>query len=492
MNILYCSCIEQPWLNVAKELEAKGYKAKYWIGWPESGKKISTELDTIFHDISLAWKGNFPKELQSNYPFPATIDGTELKQFASEELIAIRMMERMDRDRHSFTFKERQYFFRRLLNDWIHILQSQEINLIISPSIPHRSFDYVIYVAAKILNIEFLTFKKTRWQGELIPLHNSFDTIPNLTLPNTTLKNQKVKDYLHKILSKSYQEAEPDYMVAQKKDAQKNFPQKLADKAKKKPQQLLHLFDELPIHWKKKGERIETSSFTRFGVYLDEYKGNLYKKKLKEYYESTCSKVKIDEKYILVAFHYQPEVNSVPEGNIYGDQLLMVRALLKHTPDDVQLYIKEHSSQFMPKLEGQTGRTKEFYDQLLSFDRVKLLSTKKDPFSLIDGSIGVATLIGNICLEAIIRGKPVILFGNAWYEHVHGVLKIKESTDMQLIMKHITEFQPDSNLLEQQMHNILSLTLRANHYKFVEEQSDITNEESVENLVDYIQSHYTF
>ena len=76
------------------------------------------------------------------------------------------------------------------------------------------------------------------------------------------------------------------------------------------------------------------------------------------------------------------------------------------------------------------------------------------------------------------------------YEHMHGVLKVKEESEMCKIMEHYIDFEPNPELLEQQMHNTLAQTLKANHYKFVAEQSDISTEESITNLVQLITSKY--
>ena len=39
-----------------------------------------------------------------------------------------------------------------------------------------------------------------------------------------------------------------------------------------------------------------------------------------------------------------------------------------------------------------------------------------DPFSLVDNSVMVSTLTGNVGIESICRGKKVIFFGDAIYK----------------------------------------------------------------------------
>jgi capsule polysaccharide export protein KpsC/LpsZ len=52
---------------------------------------------------------------------------------------------------------------------------------------------------------------------------------------------------------------------------------------------------------------------------------------------------------------------------------------------------------------------------------VKLVSFSTTSFELIDHSIAAATVSGTVGFEAVSRGKPVFLFGHAWYKGCEGV-----------------------------------------------------------------------
>ena len=47
-----------------------------------------------------------------------------------------------------------------------------------------------------------------------------------------------------------------------------------------------------------------------------------------------------------------------------------------------------------------------------------------DSFPLIANSKAVATVTGTVGWEAMVRRKPVLVFGLSWYEKYAGVLKI--------------------------------------------------------------------
>jgi hypothetical protein len=485
-NILYCCCINDPWVEVAKELHnKKNYRPVYWIGWPEDSKDaINREFpNCIYHDISDAWKGVFPNELRNT--FFTQLDGFELSDYSFEELMAIKMMERLDPDQQSFTFNERKDFFRYLLSSWLNILKTHNIELIIAPSIPHRVFDYALYIAADFLNIKFLTFKMTAWPGYVLPIFD-IDKLPIIQNKKDLKIDKAANDYVEKVNS-SYSDAEPDYMKKQSTESKKSLVVRAFEFLRKNQFSfLLYLFKPTKTYWKKKKKSIQESNYSSIQVLIQKFKGYYFKKQLKKYYESICDLYKKENNYVFVALHYQPEETSCPSGKIYVDQHLMVEALSKYLPEDVLIYVKEHPSQFNPKMEGQTGRNASFYHKLKSIERVKLISTTFNSFELIDNSMVVATLTGTVGVEALIRGKCVAVFGTAWYESLAGVIKIKNVRDLSILYKNIQKHKYCKDEILKGLTNIRAESLIAYHYKGVRENAVIPTNVAVKNLSNYI------
>ena len=109
MNVIYCGCVLKPWLDVAKELlNTCDLEPSYWIGWNSNNEEeiIKKEFpQLIFHEIGTAWKGIFPKEVEKIIDL--TPDGKFYQQNIFHELIAIKMMDRLDPTRYSFNFNEK-------------------------------------------------------------------------------------------------------------------------------------------------------------------------------------------------------------------------------------------------------------------------------------------------------------------------------------------------------------------------------------------------
>jgi hypothetical protein len=487
MNALYSGCIADPWLEVADQLKIKhNINPVYWVGWNNEKDIIENFFkDCIFLEFHSAWRGVFPD--LDDKSFSAKLDGEILIKYSYEEGIAMKMMDRQDPSGNNFSFNERQQFFRHLLRSWLYIIENYEIELVISPSIPHRVFDYTLYVATLIKKIKFISFKMTVWPGYLLPL-SKIDKIPIFSKTDTQI-NTLVTNYFEKTKG-DYNIAEPYYMKAQK-ESQSNILVKTFFSFFKKGvfiKKSIRIFNNSHSYWKKKGKEIEDNKIYNFQRFFILEKGKVFKRKLKKIYDSNCTLPNYSEKYIFVALHYQPEETSCPSGHIYVDQSLMVETLLKYTPNDVKLYIKEHSSQFHPLMEGETGRYLGYYSQLLKHERVKLISTKINSFELIDNSIAIATLTGTVGLEALIRQKPVLVFGTAWYEHLSGIFRIRTMKDLEVAIDKIESGIVAPETTKEELNGILNNSIKAYHYGDYKEVSGVSKKESILNLVKCINS----
>jgi hypothetical protein len=497
MKAIYSGCILDPWIEVAKKLKKEiNLEPVYWISWNISGEEelVKSEFpETIFHGFVDAWKGVFPEETKSFKESP--IDADFLNRNAFHELMAIKMMDRMDPDRHSFNFSQRQRFFRMLLRKWSGIIDEINPDIIISASIPHRVFDYALYVVAKEKGKPFLTYQPTYIKGLLIPISDIYSQPKKIDKHKTSDSairdlSSNTQEALNMIM-KDYNLAEPDYMREKKKAIRKQENDNLISKIKRistTPQNYLKFISQLPnssyLWFKERDKNPEESEWTNFDFELLKNKGKRYKNKLKKYYNSLTEKPNFKDKYILVALHYQPEATSVPSGGYYADQFLMIDMLSKTIPKDWKIYIKEHRSQFYPFAWGENGREKYFYDDILKLKNTKLISCEDDPFKLIDNSMAVATVTGTIGFEARVRGKAVLVFGNAWYGSLSSVFKINNTREA---VSAIEEIKVGIKAGMKEVYSFLyhienKIGIEAYHYGGEKERSGVSKKKAVESL----------
>lgn len=118
---------------------------------------------------------------------------------------------------------------------------------------------------------------------------------------------------------------------------------------------------------------------------------------------------RMPEKFIVFFLHFQPERTTLPEGYGFTQQLAAIRILESSLPEDVYVVVKEHPSTFSWLCHWKV-RLPGFYERVIS-ERVYLSDPNADPYALVDSSLCVCTITGTIAAEAILRGKPAIVFG---------------------------------------------------------------------------------
>jgi len=501
MNAIYSGCIPDPWLDVAIKLQnEQEIKPVYWIGWDNYDPTIDIRqeiknnfIECVFHDLSVAWKAVFPKATE--HIRPISLDGELLDRIASNELIGIKMMDRLDPDRKSFSFEERQRHFRMLITKWLGIIEHFNVELFISPSIPHRVFDYALYIACKLKGVKTIIYKITPFQDVLIPIHdinympddimNTYNDIKadkiNVNLPDKILTSINV-------LKESYEEAEPEYMKVQKQNSRISYLKSLLKKLKKPLSffKFYKLLNSTKTYHKVHGKRMEEAFPMLYQSMLFNYNGRIFKRQLKKYYESLCTEINLNDKYVFVALHYQPEETTCPSAGHYVSQNLIIENLAEVLPNDIKIVVKEHSSQFHPKMEGHTGRNKWFYNDLLKISRVVLVSSDDPSFDYIDNALAVATGTGTIGWEAIVRGKPVLIFGNAWYEYCDNVFRINSKDELLNVIKKILSGKLKSADYISYAKAIFKNAIEAYHYKGYDKKSQINKTDSVNNLSESI------
>jgi len=495
INTIILCAISNPWLETLEILRDNlGINPVYYIGWRKdlTKKRLNEHFpDCYYQTIQDAWKGiGFP---ENNY---CKIDEEILNSVAKEEIIFLKMLDRLDVDRYSFNLTYRSYFFHDLLSTWLNIIDEKKIELIISPSVPHRGFDYALYVASKIRKIEFIMFQMTPFNDSSFILDNVTQT-PDyikrniLKRDNNTVLCKDIEEKIENIMQ-SYNKAIPDYMVNQKnKSEQYNFYFDLLKTAAYLLYNGPKILEKSFSYHVQKNKMPSKSKITVYQNAINVIKGRKYKINLENFYLSLCDDT-IPERYVLVALHYQPEETSCPTGGRYADQTLIVRLLHNFLKDDIDIVIKEHKTQFFPFGEGEVGRDKYFYERLRSISpRVKFVSFDENPFNLIDGALATVTISGTIGWESVIRGTPAIIFGRAWYEDMPGVFKIKTYEELVRAWPKIVNCKNKMNHdLILNYHKILQgYFINALHYKSYISRSNRTFNESSDNLYLGIRNH---
>ena len=505
-NVIYINCFADPWLKVADKMQREyGYKPVYWVGYNEdnSEKKVPENFDGIvYHKYFDAWKGVFPKQI-ADKASEMYIDVDFVRQFASEELQAIKMMDRLDFDQRSFNFMERQRHFRNLVRSWMAVIEMYKPDLVVAPVMPHRVYDYVLYLLCKYVGIPYIMFDHTPFQGRFIVIDNIItigdmflDRLHNLELEDSRELEKRIPKDIFDVVAKvksDYSVAIPKYMVAHSKKHKTSsnvfgLAKKFLSDNKTYGASLFGkeglLRKGVGCYYKNSKLSFENSKYSILKYAKCKIKANGYKKKLLAYYESMTLPPESTDKYVIYFMHYQPEATTCPATNIFVDQQLCIDTLLNNLPEDYIVYVKEHPSQFFAHEEGQTSRIKEFYNDISKNNRVKLISTKINSFSLIEGAKAISTGTGTVGWEAIVRRKPVIIFGFSWYENYKGVHRVYDSKSASLIRGFIESYVYDEHSLLAYLVSFSENTRKAYYYKGVgKDTMGMSETDCVDNII---------
>ena len=502
MNVLYSCCIADPFVDVANKLMLDyNMNPVYWIGDINSAKYKSEDphyIKSTFPNVEYqayfdAWHGVFPKCVEEKAS-SSYISIDFLRHFSSQELQALSMMDRLDYDRYSFSYLERERYYLCLIKKWMACIDLFNIDIVISANNPHRVFDYVLYLVCQSRNIKFVSFQFSLDAGRIYPVvdfsnNKALANIIDKDYKDILNKNISINDLPEDIincyqkLTKDYKTARPSYMAEHDIDDVKNKNFFYLGKRFVRNHSLLgenSLFkgQKMTIY-KNRDYCLENTRFSLWQWSSKRIKVLRYSKELLNYYKSITSEIDLNCDYIIFFLHYQPEETTSPTGDIFANQFICIETILKNTPDSVYIYIKEHPNQFMSHMQGHTKRIKEFYYDLIKNPRVRFVPFEMDSFTLMTNALAVSTITGTVGWEAAVRKKPVVIFGLVWYERMKGVLRVIDDNTASQIYNFIISYKYDEQSVLSYLYAFSKHSILAYHYQGYKEKYSYSHDETV-------------
>jgi hypothetical protein len=411
-------------------------------------------IDNIFYigtkdHLELAGKNVhiFDLQLLNSYYYyeiynPKPLDHQIISEFFECESVCMKMF-----DRFEFwipmSYEKRKNYYLMYLRIWNSIINEYNINCFIASNIPHEIFDFIIYTIIKKRNGNIFCFTQIEFLNRVFFVNDIFDySLFSEKIFHEEINAEVTEYYINKKqISKKYKK--PFYM--------KNgiSPRGI----QKKPQKYITVYNQLA----------ENPDYSH--------------------------------KYIYIPLHYQPEMTTSPIAREYVKQELVINILDYYLPQDIALFIKEHPMQtqvsrndlphyckLQTLLRMMRGCIKRILKVLLfpknifnlkqeiltyissylinnnkillsayniktNNTRIKFIKSNIDSQKLINNSIAVATCTGTATIEALIKEKPVIMFGNFFYQYAPGVKKIANNEDVKNAYEFIQNFSFDENKL---------------------------------------------
>lgn len=149
----------------------------------------------------------------------------------------------------------------------------------------------------------------------------------------------------------------------------------------------------------------------------------------------------LDEGFAFFPMHLEPEMAISLLAPFYTDQLWLVKQIARALPITYKLYIKEHPAMF-------GYRSRKFYKELKKIPNVKLIDPSFESFPLTQNAKLIITISGTTGWEGVLLKKPVITFGDVFYNYLQMVKKCVSIGDLAYMVKEQLEnFHHDDSAL---------------------------------------------
>ena len=384
---------------------------------------------------------------------------------------------------HVYSHEQRLRYSKEIFDYWNSVILNNKIDLVVFAHLPHTTSCYSLYLISKhILNKKILYFDIELFSNHYSSIGNNLE---NFQLSydftekefNDTERNYEVEKYISECKSNTvvYKEDVKRFLSL---DSKFDFFKILLNFIKNT---FLLNFKESNIPVKKnKKEFIGQNFLNNIDYNFFQLKNIFYSFIFERIYLKLCYSEKTSiKKKILFLSPYQPEANSDYAFNSIFSEMSYIFDILHNNSDEFDIYYKEHPTTFHKsyRTRSHLRRSKMFYKYLKKKYNLKFISHKLNTYEEIDDSFLVVTLASTAGLEAIIRGKPVLLFGNSWWSGCDGIFKIRNLEECaEAINKIKSGYIPDLQKIKKYLRHVIYSCEKINNDKFLMKNEKNLNE----------------
>ncbi|MEO0912581.1 MAG: hypothetical protein AAFY59_06265 [Pseudomonadota bacterium] len=303
-------------------------------------------------------------------------------------------------------------FFHILIGDHIAQMQRHRVEAVLFFNVPHLSYDTVIYQLARARGLEVLILTQMLLPGKLASMRSIDDLghapLDNAAPPLPIEKSEKLDLFY---MPEMRQEPGTRRLTA------RNLANLAVYLAKKEPSALVR-----PSRLAAIVRRMRAAK-ERFPKWRDPFARYFHTHQfayLEHLAEFEGGDVNFDQPFVYFPLQLQPEMTTSALGGRFRDQVFAIEQLSGLLPDGVKIYVKENPKQ------GAFMRGPLVFHRLSRIPSVEILPSHADTHLLADRAHFVAVITGTAGWEAIRKGKPALVFGNAWYADLPGVTRYRE------------------------------------------------------------------
>jgi len=148
-----------------------------------------------------------------------------------------------------------------------------------------------------------------------------------------------------------------------------------------------------------------------------------------------------NERFVYFPLPVQPESQSNAWAPFHVNTFSIIENISKSIPITHLLFVKEHPGQ-----KSKLWRSTEFYEKILALPNVRLINPIVNNFKMISKSELVLLINSSSGLESLFFKKPVIVFGDVFYDVTSMVTKVQKIEELPKLIKNSLNsfsFSPD-------------------------------------------------
>lgn len=196
-------------------------------------------------------------------------------------------------------------------------------------------------------------------------------------------------------------------------------------------------------------------------------------------YSDLYSVINPNDRYAFYPLHYDPETATMLYAPRYTDQIHLIRQIARSLPLDMKLYVKEH-----PGMMGY--RPRSFYKTLLNIPNVALVPTQENGFDLARNAELTTTITSTGGWESVLLKKPVITFGDVYYNDIPGVKRCHSFEDLaDLVKEQLEEWEHNEDQLVNYISALLEESVPVDYYDLwlkAETETEVMKNEGISEL----------
>jgi len=351
----------------------------------------------------------------------------------------------------------------RIFKFWEDFIEKEKPDFILGGG--QRFVHLIPYNVCKVKKTKFLTIFSS-----IIP--NTFN-ITESVKGNLTKLDKYWEDNKDKNLTKKEKEEVKEYIKSIIKKERKPFVRD--SKPKLNPKKIKYALD-----------RIYASFFVerRSTPYLRPWRGikkyilKIIRSKISKLYYSKPKK----EKYIFFPLHVEWDSPIIVWNPRFIHQERLVELISKNLPAGYKLYVKSHPNDI-------GGNTLSQLKTIKNLPNVKLLNPSENSHDLIKNSRAVTVIAGTVGWEALLYGKPVIVFGSTYYKNIGSTYNVN---NLSKINERIREALKNGKKDKQKLHRFVNaymenvypgqMTFSALYYSNKSNRNEVLNQKNIKKI----------